>query len=272
MSTVLRTTLLLAVLLTVLASPLRAQSAAFGDHDKPLKIFADNGIEWRRDEKLYVARGNAVARQGDVTVRAAVLRARYSGEGDSGDITQVEANGNVVIVTPDTRVEGQHAIYDVVRDVMRMTGSGLKLTSGDDVVTARDSLEYRPGERLAVARGDAQAERFDPAKGTSNIVRADTLSATFAEDGKNLHVVDAIDNVEVLTPCEYVAANAGRYLVAQQIAKMSGNVRITRGQSQLNGEEAEVNLKTGISSLKGGRVSGLLVPQSKSETSAVGCE
>jgi len=268
----LRAALLLAALLTALASPLQARSAAFGGQDKPLEIFADNGIEWRRDEKLYVARGNAVARQGGMTVRAAVLRARYSGEGSSGDITRVEANGNVVIVTPDTRVEGQRAIYDVAGDVMRMTGSGLKLISGDDVVTARDSLEYRPGERLAVARGDAQVERFDPARGTSNIVRADILSATFAEDGKSLHVVDAIDNVEILTPCEYLAADAGRYLVAQQIAKMSGNVRITREQSQLNGEEAEVNLKTGISSLQGGRVSGLLVLQSKAETPAVGCE
>ena len=49
---------------------------------------------------------------------------------------------------------------------------------------------------------------------------------------------------------------------------MSGNVRITRGQNQLNGDFAEVNLSTGISRLLTStdsagdkRVRGLFVPQ-----------
>ncbi len=250
----------------------QAQSPSFGDQDKPLEIFADQGIEWRREDKLYLARGNAEARQGDVTIKADVLMARYRGEGESGDITQIEAQGNVRIVSPDTTVYGQRGVYDVPSDVMRLTGKNLKLESGDDVVTAQDSLEYRSKERLAIARGRAQVERFDRAKGTSNIVRADVLTATFAPDGKTIEVVDAIDNVEVLTPCEYVAADKGRYLVAEQRANLDGNVRITRGQNQLNGKEAEVDMKTGISTLKGGRVSGLLVPQSRDQTPAEGCQ
>lgn len=268
--------LLMAALVTSLfiglAGSGAAQTAAFGDQDKPLEIFADDGIEWRREEKVYIARGNAMARQGDVTLRADVLQARYRGEGDSGDITLIEANGNVRILSPDTQVYGQRGTYDVPRDIMRMTGKGLKLESGDDVVTADDSLEYRPSQRLAIAEGNAQVQRFDRQTGTSNIVRADTLKATFAADGKSLEVVDAIDNVEVLTPCEYVAADLGRYLVAEQVANLDGNVRITRGQNQLNGNQAEVDLKTGISSLKGGRVSGLLVPQTRSDTPADGCQ
>ena len=42
-----------------------------------------------------------------------------------------------------------------------------------------------------------------------------------------------------------------------------GNVRITRGENQLNGQEAEVNQKTGISRLLSGAVragAGLVVP------------
>ena len=42
-----------------------------------------------------------------------------------------------------------------------------------------------------------------------------------------------------------------------------GKVRITRGENQLNGSEAEVNMKTGISRLlagNAGRVQGLVVP------------
>jgi len=47
------------------------------------------------------------------------------------------------------------------------------------------------------------------------------------------------------------------------IARIAGHVRITRGQNQLNGSEAIVNMKTGISRLLAaneGRVQGLLMP------------
>lgn len=262
----------LAVLLSALASgPAQGQVATFGEQDSPLEIFADQGIEWRREEKVYIARGNAEARQGDVTLRADVLTARYQGEGDSGDITRIEASGNVRIISPDTLVYGEFGTYDVPADTMRMTGEGLRLESGEDIVTAEESLEYRPAERYAVARGNAQVERFDYAKGTSNVVRGDVLTATFGEEGNSLDVVNAFDNVEVLTPCEYIAADEGQYLVAQQLATMRGNVRVTRGRNQLNGDQAVVDLATGVSTMQGGRVSGLLVPESRQTTPAEGC-
>ena len=53
-----------------------------------------------------------------------------------------------------------------------------------------------------------------------------------------------------------------------------GNVRITRGQNQLNGAEAEVNVKTGISRLLSApaqRVQGLVMPNdSSSQQGAAG--
>ena len=47
------------------------------------------------------------------------------------------------------------------------------------------------------------------------------------------------------------------------IARLAGGVRITRGQNQLNGDEAVVNMRTGVSTLSrtgAGRVQGLVVP------------
>jgi lipopolysaccharide export system protein LptA len=43
----------------------------------PIAIDADEGIEWRRDEKVYIATGNAKAVRGDVTVTAHRLIAYY---------------------------------------------------------------------------------------------------------------------------------------------------------------------------------------------------
>ena len=53
------------------------------------------------------------------------------------------------------------------------------------------------------------------------------------------------------------------YVPDSGIARLAGRVRITRGENQLDGTEAEVNMKTGISRLlanSGGRVQGLVIP------------
>ena len=47
----------------------------------PIAIDADDGIEWRRDEKVYIATGNAKAVRGDVTVTAHRLIAYYRERG-----------------------------------------------------------------------------------------------------------------------------------------------------------------------------------------------
>ena len=59
------------------------------------------------------------------------------------------------------------------------------------------------------------------------------------------------------------------YYVKDQFATLSGAVKITRGNDQVNGEYAEMNMATGVSRLLGAppgqpgedRVRGLLVPE-----------
>jgi lipopolysaccharide export system protein LptA len=60
------------------------------------------------------------------------------------------------------------------------------------------------------------------------------------------------------------------------MARLGGNVKITRGQNQLNGAEADVNMKTGIATLVArtpgagqtpGRVHGLVMPNDESNKS-----
>jgi lipopolysaccharide export system protein LptA len=46
---------------------------------------------------------------------------------------------------------------------------------------------------------------------------------------------------------------------------LTGDVRITNGQNQFNGERAEVNVATGVSTLQGGgdgKVKSLIMPSS----------
>ena len=56
-----------------------------------------------------------------------------------------------------TRPGGDHAVYDIDQAVLVLTGAHLRLTTPQDVLTARDSMEYFSAKHMAVARGDAVA-------------------------------------------------------------------------------------------------------------------
>lgn len=257
-----------AVAAGVIAGPAYSQTAEPpGAEDAlPIEIDADQALEWHQDEKAYVARGNAQARRGDLEVRADVLTAYYRElPGGGTEIWRFTADGNVRIASPTQEAYGDRAIYDIDRQVAVLTGEDLRLVTETDVVTARDSLEYWTEQRLAVARGDAVATR------DRNKVRADMLIALFEEgDGGDLEIdrIDADGNVVVTTPTDVARGSKGVYDLDSNIATLTGDVRITRGQNQLNGQVAEVNLNTGISRvLSGGpqggaegRVRGLFVP------------
>ena len=67
----------------------------------------------------------------------------------------------------------------------------------------------------------------------------------------------------VRTPTDTVTGDRGVYVPDTGMARLGGNVQITRGQNQLNGAEADVNMKTGIATLlatNAGRVRGLVMP------------
>ena len=236
----------------IVATPILALAQGIGlpgqDREKPIEINAEEGIEWQQKNKAYIARGNARAAQGDVAVLADTLSAYYRETEDGGtDIWRIDAVGRVRIVTPTQRAFGDKAVYDVEQGILILTG-GSRLETETDRITARDSLEYWEKRNLAVARGNAVATRGE------NRLRADVLTAYFAKDGggtSQVRKVDAFDNIVITTPDEIVRSSRGVYDVETGIATLTGQVKITRGNDQLNGEYAEVNLNTGVSKLFG---------------------
>lgn len=206
-----------------------------------------------------------------------------SGPGNASQIWRLEAEGNVRIFSATDTATADHAVYDMDQSVLVLTGSNLSLSNAQDRLVAKDALEYWPQRRMAVARGDAQIDS------PGRRLNADTLVAWFLEavppppagsaprqaraggtpgqpDTGRLDRAEAFGNVVIRTEAETVQGDRGAYNALSGIALLGGNVRITRGQNQLNGELAEVNMKTGISRLlpgqaPGERVSGLVVPQ-----------
>ena len=237
--------------------------------DSPLEINADDGIEWRRDEQVYIARGNALAVRGDISVYADEMSAHYNEvKGGGTEIDKIDVTGNVRVVSPSETVYGDRGAYDVLNGILVLVGDNLRLVGETDTITARDSLEYWEKKQIAVARGDAEAVREDKR------IKADVLSAYFApgaQDSLELKRIEAFGNVTITTPQEFARGNHGIYYVDQELAALDGDVKITREDNQLNGEYAEVNMKSGISRLlpgppgstATGRVRGLMVPKRK---------
>jgi lipopolysaccharide export system protein LptA len=255
------------------ASTSHAQTLGSFDADQPgapVVIDAEDGIEWRRDEQVYIARGNARVARGDIAIYADTLKAFYRGSGSSADeIFRVEATGNVRMTSPGETVYGEYAVYDVERKVLVVTGGDLKVETDSETVTAKDSLEYWQDQMVVVARGSAQIVE----SGENRNVRADTLTGFFRDEGNGkarLYQVEAAGNVRIQRGDEVARAGKAVYNLDTEIATLTGGVKITQGQNQLNGDYAEFNLRSGVSRILGsgsddGRVQTLIVPGTKSE-------
>jgi lipopolysaccharide export system protein LptA len=237
-----------------------------GQSKAPIEIEAESGIEWRRNEKQYIARGNAMAKRGDLTVNADTLTAHYRDKAAGGsEIWQIEADGHVRLRSPGRTVTGGHAIYNLDTRILKVTGSNLGVDTGKEKLTADDSLEYQDGPQIAIARGNAAVVQTD------RRVRADTMTGHFQRqtDGKlKLMRMEADGHVEVKTPDTYATSNKGDYDLTADIMTLSGNVKVTNAGNQFNGEYAEVNVKTGVSRLLGnpggtGKVKSLIMPSSQ---------
>lgn len=257
-------------------APLAGEAQVLGlggrDEGKPLEIEASQGIEWHEKERAYVARGNAKATRGGVSVRADTLTAYYrpkpgATNPDQGgsEIYRVVAEGSVVLASETQTVTGDRAIYDLDQGVVIVTGKDLKLTTPTDVITARDSLEWYDTKGQAVARGNAVAIRDD------RRVNADVLVAHVerpAEGQSRIRRVDAHGGVHVSTPQEVARGRAGVYNLDTGLVTLTGNVTITRGDDEIRGETAVVDLNNNVSRMiagpsTGGRVQGLVIPESQ---------
>ncbi len=135
------------------ALPAQAQEAAA----PPIEIVADGALEWLREEQLYVARGNALATRGSLSVGADRLTASTR-EGADGQlvITRLGAEGDVRLSDPPLSARGGQGVYDLDEGVAVLSGTGLAMSTAEGELTARDSIEYFEREALLVARGEVR--------------------------------------------------------------------------------------------------------------------
>jgi lipopolysaccharide export system protein LptA len=235
--------------------------------NEPLQITADEALEWRRNDKSLIARGNAVAKKGDASVSASTLTARYDEKKEGGGmkISNITAEGNVVIKSNESEARGSKAVYDLDKGYAVMTGGNLKMTAQDQIVTAREKFEYDVRAGKLIATGRAKVTRGQ------DTLEADTISAVMKDDARGqrkLETAEAKGNVVITTPFEKITGQYGIYRADTNKAEMKGGIKIIRGPNVLEGERAEVDLTTNTSVIFGNpgsqkRVTGIFYPDSK---------
>ena len=286
----------------------------------PVEVTSTNGMEWRQEEQVIMATGDARAVRGDVTVTADRLIAHYrkkaalpgaaptavpapvlaaapdpakpkapaipdaSPDTGNNEIYRLEAEGHVHIFTATDQAFGDRAVYDIDQSVLVMTGRDMRIVTPQQVMHARDTMEYWSQKHMAVGRGNAVIDTSDGRRLSADILvgytvdpaapgakpavtkvagaKTDKPGDPLAASGR-LQRVDAFGHVEVRTATEIVHADKAVYVPDTGIARLAGNVHLTRGQNQLNGDTAVINLRTGVSTLNrdpGKRVEGLVMP------------
>ena len=287
------------VLAVFLAVPFyaHAQSLKLEGKDKPIDVTAEQGFELQQDNKRVIARGNAKAVQGDVTVTSDELTADYRQKADGGnEVYRVFASGNVTMKSNSETATGDTAVYDFDKGVLVMEGKVVTLVNPEGSVTAKRALQYWSNERVAVAEGSAMAVdkqnrklygdkliaffREDQDAGTTSGAKK-TSSVALPQGQGDITLLQGFGNVRMETEKEIVRGERGTYNIDTGIATLDGGVKITQNNSEVSGGFAVVNVKGGTSHIyqsakqagmqgvkENGRVSALMAPKSKQDSDA----
>jgi lipopolysaccharide export system protein LptA len=236
------------------------QSLKLDGTDRPIDVTAEKGIELQQDNKRVIARGNAKAVQGEVTVMGDELIADYRTTDDgASEVYRVFATGNVTMKSASETATGTTAVYDFDKGVLVLEGETVSLVNAEGSVVAHRVLQYWSNERVAVAEGRAVAEDKDKRR-----LYADKLIAFFKEapadaDPDNsltgnrgdISFIQGFGAVRMETAKEVVRGDRGTYNLETGIATLDGAVKITQNKNQLGGGFAVVNVKGGTSRLYG---------------------
>ena len=106
-----------------------------GNARQAIEITADT-LEVRQSENVAIFEGDVKAVQGEMVLDADMLTVYYrdvaGGQGNLG-VARIDAEGNVVVSSPDETAQGQSGVYDVENGRIDLAG-GVVLNRGNNIV------------------------------------------------------------------------------------------------------------------------------------------
>ena len=244
-----------ASMVSLVALPVMAQD------DEPLRIEADDLLEWDQDAGRYIARGNAVATKGDTNISGDVLVATYDPGAEEREITQITGTGDVTFSDAQGNATGQKIIYNVDGSGYRVDGPAARVKGKNGNIAAERDIvlvTFEDDTQQMTATGDAVYINAENERFAGNVI-----NAFFDKEGE-LERVEGDGKVNILTAEGSTATgDSVIYLAQTDKATLVGNVTISDGKSTMQGGRAEMDFASGnsriLSDKSGGRVSGVLV-------------
>lgn len=261
------------------------------DHDAQTVTFVDRARAIRGDVTIDADQLVGFLRKKAPDPNAVQPEKKAGGQdasmGGSMELYRMEAVGHVHIYTSTDQAWGDKGLYDIDQSVLVMTGKALKLTTPQDIMTARDVMEYHAQTRMSVGRGDATVTTNDGRRIKADVLVAYSKPNTRPKEGakpadkdesgrsSKLDRAYAWGHVMLRTPNETATGDRGVYVFDTQMARLIGHVHVTSGQNQNNGASAIVNMKTGVAVMNpspGQRIEGLVIPNETSSSKPGGMQ
>ena len=139
--------------------------AGFGSNEKePIQIEAKE-LNVQDNDHTAEFVGDVVVRQGDATLKTQRLKIRYAGSAAGGPvqsrISKMEASGTVLISSKEQTATGDHASFDMEREVLVLSGKEVVLSQGPNVVV---------GSRLVVNLKTGKVDLEAPHQGRVKVL------------------------------------------------------------------------------------------------------
>lgn len=239
-----------------------AQAAA-GQETRKLTVEADESLEWRQQDRQYIATGNAVAFQDDITMKASVITASYEDEGSEADsqsvnITHILGTTNAVLIKSEITARADTISYDLAKDIAILNGGAPTITAPGEILRADTTITYNRKTRTITADGNAVVEMEGGQK-----LMGQSLTAILTETEDDFEYIHAVGDAEVYNPTAEGVREAKsdviEYTKKTGVATLTGSVVLVDGGNTMVGDKAEINTVTGISTMTstGSRVGGV---------------
>ena len=206
--------------------------SAFGSENiTQFIVEADKSIEYFEKQKIYVASGNAIASKGNFSIKAERITA-FLGKTKNSNITDIEANGNVIIKNQNTTAKSNFATYNFKNKFIILKGNTQSIESRKFRLLSRNFISFDDINKIANSEGDVKLFLSGPIS-----INASRINANFDKINNNLISANAKGNVKIKTKSETISSNSAKYDSNTDIISLKGNVIIKRNRGVLTGEK-----------------------------------
>jgi lipopolysaccharide export system protein LptA len=160
------TLMVISALFVSVAGLAQAQKKLNMDKGQPIQIQSDR-MDAYQEKKVVIFSGNAIATQGDRTIKADRLLIYYkdrSGSpekknvtdiGAAGDLERLEAQGRVTITETNRIVTGDHAVFYQDSQKIVMTGSAV-MREGKNIIKGGKVIVFLDEDRGVVESSESK--------------------------------------------------------------------------------------------------------------------